>query len=80
MARFIKDKYFEGKLSSKEYELTCVQEPSKGEYKDRIKVGQRYICSEIMASNWSTVYAVSLGAGGMEVPKRYFEALPDLSQ
>lgn len=75
MAKLLRDNYYEGKLFSREYELKCIKVPDEEKYKKHLEIGKSYICSELTASNWNNVYAVSLGNGGMEAPKDCFEPI-----
>lgn len=80
MGKFLRDNYFQGRLSSKEYELRCIKEPENKQYRrDLIKVGEIYKCNVIIG--WERIYAVDYDKNGyscgIEVPKECFEPLPE---
>lgn len=81
MAKIIEYNYFPGlktkRLLSITYELKCIKEANdEFKYKELIKIGEIYTCTNMLARNWDKVYLVEIGGGAIEVPKDYFEPLP----
>ncbi|WPS85294.1 hypothetical protein SMD22_01315 (plasmid) [Brevibacillus halotolerans] len=78
MGRYVKNEYYNGKIHAKVYELVCIDKPTEGEYKDLLTAGEMYTCREVIASNWKHTFAVTFeSGGGLPVPKKYFETIPN---
>lgn len=77
MAKFIKNNYEKGIVTSKEYILKCIKEPTNKQYnRDMIHINEEYHCYvHIGVPNWDSLYLVFLNGGGIEVPRDCFETI-----